>query len=138
MKAGTLTRETIMELNTEGVKYPEFRIGDTIEVGLVIQEAGKKDRIQKFEGDVIAFHNNGVATTFTVRRISANNVGVEKIFPYYSPTISSIKVMKRGIVRRAKLHYIRDLVGKASRIKERVLTKEQKAAFKEAEPQLEQ
>ncbi|NBO23523.1 50S ribosomal protein L19, partial [bacterium] len=69
-------------------------------------------------------HKNGVASTFTVRKMSANAIGVEKIFPYYSPGISEIKIVKRGSVRRAKLYYVRDRVGKAARIKEKIQKKD--------------
>ena len=81
-----------------------------------------------FKGDVIAFHNKGISTTFIVRRMGADKVGVEKIFPYFSPMINDIKVLKYGEVRRTKLYYIRDRVGKSARIKEKILTKEQKLA----------
>ncbi len=88
---------------------------------------GEKKRVQDFQGDVIAIHNNGAASTFTIRKIGANSVAVERILPYHSPIISGIKVLKKGDVRRAKLYYVRDRVGRAARIKEKILTKEQKA-----------
>ena len=125
MKAAGWTKETVLRAGVEGISHTEFRVGDTIEVGYMVKE-GSKERIQNFKGDVIAFHRNGIATTFTVRRIGANGIGVERIFPYYSPKISSIQVLKRGVVRRAKLFYVRDRVGKSARIKEKILTKEQK------------
>lgn len=127
MKAAKYTKETIMEVGVAPRNFPDFRVGDTIEVSLFVTE-GSKERLQAFAGDVIAFRRHGIATTFTVRRMSANNIGVEKIFPYYSPIINGIKVLKRGRVRRAKLFYVRDRIGKAARIRERVLTKEQKEA----------
>ena len=97
---------------------PSFRSGDTVNVGVKVVE-GNKSRIQNFEGVVIAKSaGGGIDKTFTVRKIS-NGVGVERIFPLHSPNIDSIKVIKRGKVRRAKLYYLRDLKGKASRIKER-------------------
>ena len=97
---------------------PNFRSGDTINVGVKVVE-GSKSRIQNFEGVVIAKSSGGgMDKTFTVRKIS-NGVGVERIFPLNSPNIDSIKVIKKGKVRRAKLYYLRDLKGKAARIKER-------------------
>jgi len=126
MKAGNLTKETILDYGITDRGFPDFSIGDTIEVGLKIQE-GNKERVQLFAGDVIADKNNGISSTFTVRRIGANGVGVEKILPLYSPTIAHIRLIKQGVIRRAKLYYVRERLGKASRIKEKVLTKEQKA-----------
>ena len=97
---------------------PNFKSGDTINVGVKVIE-GEKSRIQNFEGVVIAKSaGSGMDKTFTIRKIS-NGVGVERIFPLNSPNIDSIKVIKKGKVRRAKLYYLRDLKGKASRIKER-------------------
>ena len=97
---------------------PSFRSGDTVNVGVKGVE-GSKSRIQNFEGVVIAISSGGgLDKTFTVRKIS-NGVGVERIFPLHSPNIDSIKVLKKGKVRRAKLYYLRDLKGKAARIKER-------------------
>jgi|TARA_X000001036_G_scaffold93396_1_gene85997 large subunit ribosomal protein L19 len=97
---------------------PNFRSGDTINVGVKVIE-GTKSRVQNFEGVVIAKSSGGgLDKTFTVRKIS-NGVGVERIFPLNSPNIESIKVLKKGKVRRAKLYYLRDLKGKAARIKER-------------------
>ena len=125
MKASNLTKETILDLGTESRNFPEFRVGDTIEVGQVVKE-GNKQRIQKFKGDVIAYHRNGVSTSFTVRRLSADGIYVERIFPYFSTLIDDIKIVKVGDVRRAKLYYLRDKIGKAARIKEMILTKEQK------------
>ena len=78
---------------------------------------------------MIAQSRNGIASTFTVRRIASNGIGVERIYPYYSPVIDSIRLVKRGKVRRAKLFYLRDRVGRAARVQERVLTKEQKLAL---------
>ena len=97
---------------------PNFRSGDTVNVGVKVVE-GSKSRIQNFEGVVIAISSGGgLDKTFTVRKIS-NGVGVERIFPLHSPNIDSIKVLKKGKVRRAKLYYLRELKGKAARIKER-------------------
>ena len=97
---------------------PSFRSGDTINVGVRVVE-GNKSRVQNFEGVVIAISSGGgMDKTFTIRKIS-NGVGVERIFPINSPNIDSIKIIKKGKVRRAKLYYLRDLKGKAARIKER-------------------
>ena len=125
MKPDFLTKETVLDLGKKERGFPEFRVGDTIEVAQKVKE-GDKERIQMFKGDVISFHRKGIATTFTVRRIGADNIGVEKIFPYFAPIVDNIKIIKKGDVRRAKLYYIRDRVGKAARIKEKTLTREQK------------
>lgn len=95
---------------------PEFRVGDTIRVDVKIVE-GKRERIQAFEGIVIAIKNGGVSKTFTVRKISGG-VGVERTFPMNSPIIAGIQVIRKGKVRRAKLNYLRDMV-KQVKIKER-------------------
>ena len=126
MKASMLTKETILHSDLPDRGFPEFRVGDTVEVALLVKE-GTKERTQMFEGDVIAEHRNGIASTFTVRRMSANNIGVEKILPYYSPTIASIRLVREGKVRRAKLFYLREREGKRAKIREKVLTKEEKA-----------
>jgi large subunit ribosomal protein L19 len=96
---------------------PPFRPGDTVRVNVRVKE-GDKERLQAFEGVCIARKGGGVSETFTVRKIS-NGVGVERIFPLHSPMIGSLTVVRRGVVRRAKLYYLRDVVGKAARIKER-------------------
>ena len=96
---------------------PEFRAGDTVSVDFKVIE-GAKERVQTFTGVVIQRRGDGVAETFTVRKIS-NNVPVERIFPLHSPRIAAIKVNRLGKVRRARLFYMRDLSGKAARIKER-------------------
>ena len=127
MKARGLTKETILNIGLTDKKFPEFKVGDTIEVSQTLKE-GDKERVQLFAGDVIAMHKNGVATTFTVRRIGANGVGVEKIFPINSPLIADIRMVRHGKVRRAKLYYLRDRVGRAARVQERILTREQKDA----------
>lgn len=102
-------------------KLPDFRPGDTVAVSLKIKE-GEKERVQVYRGDVIQIRGEGATKTFTVRKIS-NGVGVERIFPLSSPLIAELKVLKRGKVRRAKLYYLRDLVGKKARIKERKFIK---------------
>src|SRR5919201_7155924 len=96
---------------------PPFRPGDTLRVNVRIQE-GDKERVQAFEGVCIARRGSGVSETFTVRKIS-NGVGVERIFPVHSPMIAEIDVLRRGRVRRAKLYYLRQLTGKATRIREK-------------------
>ena len=96
---------------------PAFRSGDTLRVNVRVKE-GDKERIQAFEGVCIAKRGSGVSETFTVRKIS-NGIGVERIFPVHSPMIGDIQVLRRGRVRRAKLYYLRQLTGKATRIKER-------------------
>ena len=98
-------------------KVPEFRAGDTVRLSIIIKE-GSKSRIQKFEGVCIAIRGESVNRTFTVRKIGANGVGVERIFPIYSESIQNIEVLRKGKVRRAKLYYLRRLRGKAARIKE--------------------
>ncbi|MFN8777495.1 MAG: 50S ribosomal protein L19 [Flavobacteriales bacterium] len=97
--------------------WPEFKAGDTISVSYKIKE-GNKERIQVFAGTVIQRRGTGSTETFTVRKISGG-VGVERIFPFASPFIDSIKVTKHGRVRRARIYYLRNLTGKASRIQER-------------------
>jgi len=96
---------------------PEFRAGDTVSVDVKVVE-GDRERIQVFEGMVIRRQNGGIHETFTVRKISYG-VGVERTFPLHSPRVDSIKVIRRGKVRRSKLYYLRDLRSKAARIKER-------------------
>ena len=123
MKAQILTRETIRDLGVVKTEFPIFEIGDHIAVSQWITEGNKK-RLQVFEGDVIAMHKKGASSTFTVRKIGANSVAVERIYPFYSPVIDSIKVVRKGDVRRAKLYYLRDRVGKAAQVKEKVLSKE--------------
>ena len=125
MKALELTKETILNEPIVERSFPDFRVGDTIEVAQIVKD-GDKERVQLFQGDVLKYHKNGIATTFTVRKIGANGIGVERIFPYYSLNVSEIKIVRKGKVRRARLGYLRDLTGKAARIKERVLTKAQK------------
>lgn len=125
MKARGLTKETILDLGTQKRNFDSFRIGDTVSVSQWIKEGDKK-RLQVFEGAVIATHGNGVSSTFTVRKISDNNIAVEKIFPYYSPRVESVKKVRSAKVRRAKLYYIRDRVGRGGRLQEKVLTREQK------------
>lgn len=95
---------------------PAFRVGDTVKVHVKIKE-GDKERIQNYEGVVIARKGHGATETFTVRRV-AYNVGVERTFPVHSPKLDKIEIVRRGKVRRAKLYYLRERTGKAARIKE--------------------
>lgn len=104
------------QLNTQPT-FPDFKSGDSIVVSYKIVE-GAKERVQDFKGDVIQIKGSGAGKTFTVRKVS-NGVGVERIFPFVSPHITEIKVLKKGKVRRAKLFYLRDLVGKKAKIKEK-------------------
>ena len=111
---------TLIEaLERENLKseIPEFNVGDTVKVHNKIVE-GTRERIQIFEGIVIARKNSSIRETFTVRRVSFG-VGVEKTFPVHSPRIDKIEVVKKGKVRRAKLYYLKDLSGKAAKIKEK-------------------
>ena len=106
---------------TEGMikeNQPKFEIGDTVRVSVRIKE-GDKERIQAFEGTVIAKKHGGIAETFTVRRISYG-VGCEKVFLVHSPSIVKVETVRKGKVRRAKLYYLRDRMGKAAKVKEKV------------------
>ncbi len=112
-------QEIIRSIEAEQLKsnLPQIYVGDTVKVGVKIRE-GEKYRIQPYEGVVIARHNGGLSETITVRRVF-QGVGVERVFLVHSPRIDNIKVIRRGKVRRAKLYYLRDRVGKATRIKQR-------------------
>jgi large subunit ribosomal protein L19 len=109
----------IRSIEAEQLKsnLPEIYVGDTVRVGVIIQEGGK-ERTQPYEGVVIAKRNGGINETITVRRIF-QGVGVERVFLLHSPRIESIKILRRGKVRRAKLYYLRARVGKATRVKQR-------------------
>jgi large subunit ribosomal protein L19 len=125
MKANQLTKETINSLGIYDRDFPAFEVGDAIAVSLRIKE-GAKERLQVFEGDVIAINKNGASSSFTVRKIGANSVAVERIFPFYSPLIDSIQFIRYGKCCRAKLYYMRDRIGKAARVEEKVMTREQR------------
>ena len=112
-----LDREQIAKL-TDGKSIPEFQPGDTVIVNVKVKE-GDRTRVQAYEGVCIARNGGGLHESFTVRKISYGE-GVERVFPIYSPNIDSIKVVRRGKVRRAKLYYLRDRRGKSARIAERV------------------
>ena len=111
--------DLIKALNNEQLKenVPVINIGDTVRVSNKIKE-GTRERVQLFEGTVIAKNGGGISETFTVRRVSYG-VGVEKTFPVHSPNVEKVEIVRNGKVRRAKLYYLRDRVGKAARIKER-------------------
>lgn len=108
----------IDQINNENIKkeVPSFNVGDTVKVSVKVVE-GTRERIQAYEGVVIAKRGGGISETFTVRRISFG-VGVERTFPVHSPKITDIVVVRKGAVRRAKLYYLRNLTGKAAKVKE--------------------
>ena len=112
--------DLIKELNKETLanEKPQVKIGDTVRVHVKVKE-GSRERIQVFEGIVIAKKHGGIEETITVRRISYG-VGVEKVFPVYSPSIDRIEVVRKGAVRRAKLYYLRSRVGKGAKVKEKL------------------
>ena len=114
----------IREIEQEQMKkeLPKFNVGDTVRVHAKIVE-GAKERIQVFEGVVIKRQNGGVRENFTVRRLSYG-VGVEKTWPIHSPRVDNVEVVRRGVVRRAKLYYLRDRIGKAAKVKEVIFKKE--------------
>ncbi|HIP41779.1 MAG TPA: 50S ribosomal protein L19 [Campylobacterales bacterium] len=109
--------ESFEQAQLENKSVPEFRAGDTLRVAVNIKE-GEKTRVQNFEGICIALRGQGTGRTMMIRKIGANSIGVERIFPLYSESIESITVLRRGRVRRAKLFYLRALKGKKARIKE--------------------
>ena len=112
--------DLIKELNKEALakETSKVQIGDTVRVHVKVKE-GSRERIQVFEGTVIAKKHGGIGETITVRRVSYG-VGVEKVFPLHAPTVEKIEVVRRGKVRRAKLYYLRDRVGKSAKVKERI------------------
>ena len=99
-------------------EIPAFNVGDTVKVHVKIVE-GEKSRIQVFEGTVIAKKHGGISETFTVRRV-AHGCGIERVFPVHSPSVDKVEVVRKGKVRRAKLYYLRDRVGKAAKVKESI------------------
>ena len=112
--------DLVKALNSQYMKeeLPEIRVGDTVRVHVRIKE-GARERIQVFEGTVIAKKHGGIEETITVRRLSYG-VGVEKVFPVHSPSIEKIETVRSGFVRRAKLYYLRDRVGKAAKVREKL------------------
>lgn len=121
----TLEQEAIADLSSKK-DIPEFRAGDTLKVGVNVVE-GERSRIQYFEGVCLARVNRGMGSNFTVRKMSFGE-GVERVFPLYSPNVASIEVLRRGVVRRAKLYYLRGRTGKKARIAERKITAKESAA----------
>jgi large subunit ribosomal protein L19 len=126
MKASIITKETVTSYGQTERGFPSFNVGDRIIVSMIIQEKNTdkkaasttKERIQKFEGDVIGMRGTGVCQTFKVRKIGEAGIGIEIIFPYYSPSIDSIDLIREGKVRRAKLNYLREKKSqKAAKIK---------------------
>ena len=126
MQAKGFTKETINHIGITTDLTNSFQVGDTVAVTQRIQE-GAKERLQIFEGDVIAIRKSGISSTFTIRKISYG-VYVERIFPFYTPMIKEMKVIRHGLVRRAKLYYIRERVGKKARIKEKIVSRAPKVA----------
>ena len=112
--------DAIKLISQESLKEetPKFNIGDTVRVDVNIRE-GERERIQQFEGTVIAKKHGGIDESITVRRISYG-VGVERVFPLHSPNVKAVRVVRQGRVRRAKLYYLRDRVGKAAKVKEQL------------------
>lgn len=112
--------DLLREISKDSIKQelPSFGIGDTVRVDVNIRE-GERERIQAFEGTVIARKGSGVSETFIIRRVSYG-VGVERVFPVHSPNVKGVKVVRRGNVRRAKLYYLRNRVGKAAKVKEQI------------------
>jgi large subunit ribosomal protein L19 len=121
-----MSEQILQELAQRQYKQaiPPFRVGDTVRVGVRVVE-GTRERVQEFEGVVIRRRAGGINENFTVRRIASHGIGVERTFLIHAPRLDSIKVIRTGKVRRAKLYYLRGLTGKAARIKERRDTKSQ-------------
>ena len=116
-----MKNKLIVSLEQESLlkkELPQFNVGDTVKVWVKVVE-GSRERLQAFEGTVIARRNGGLSETFTVRRMSFG-VGVERTFPIQSPRVDKIEVLRKGHVRRAKLFYLRDLTGKAAKVKEKI------------------
>lgn len=116
----TMNAEIIREIEKEQFRedIPQFQVGDTIRVYAKIKE-GNRERVQMFEGTVVRITNGGIRQNVTVRRLSSG-IGVEKTWPVHSPNIDRIEVVRRGKVRRARLYYLRDRIGKAAKVKERI------------------
>jgi len=110
--------DIIRAIEQEGMKknLPNLKIGDYVRVNVKVKE-GNRERIQSFEGTIIAMRSGGIRKTITVRRVSYG-IGVERVFPVHSPKVDSIEILRRGKVRRAKLYYLRERVGKKARVKE--------------------
>lgn len=127
MKSNKLNKETVLSLGQRTLNFPKFGIGDVVEISQWVQEGDNK-RIQTFQGNVIAKNNNAGCSTFTVRKIGADGVAVERIYPLHAPVVDSIKLVAKAKVRRAKLYYVRDKVGEAAQIKEKVMKKTDRVA----------
>ncbi len=114
-----MSAQLIRSIEEEQLKsdLPQINVGDTVRVGVRIRE-GEKERVQPYEGTVIAMRNGGINETITVRKVF-QGIGVERVFLVHSPLVEGVKIMRRGKVRRAKLYYLRDRVGKATRVKQR-------------------
>ena len=114
-----MSAQLIRSIEEEQLKsdLPQINVGDTVRVGVRIRE-GEKERVQPYEGTVIAMRNGGINETITVRKVF-QGIGVERVFLVHSPLVEGVKIMRRGKVRRAKLYYLRDRVGKAARVKQR-------------------
>lgn len=113
-----MNRTDLVDIASMRDDVPDFRAGDTVRVHVKVTE-GNRSRIQVFEGNVVARKGSGVSETFTVRKISFNAIGVERTFPVHAPVIDHIEVARHGKVRRAKLYYLRERVGKKAKIRER-------------------
>ena len=115
-----MSQEILNEIENRHFKseLPDFRVGDTVRVGVRVVE-GNRERTQEFEGVVIRRRSSGINENFTLRRIASHGIGVERTFLLHSPRLDTIKIVRQGKVRRAKLYYLRGLTGKAARIKER-------------------
>jgi large subunit ribosomal protein L19 len=111
----------LIEQDQMKTDLPQISVGDTVVIGVLIQE-GNKQRVQTYQGAVIAQHRAGLNSTITVRRVF-QGIGVERVFPLHSPTVQKIDIIRRAKVRRSKLYYLRDRVGKATRLKEKFETK---------------
>jgi len=122
----TMNQNIIREIDKEQIKetIPQFNVGDRVRVHNRIVE-GARQRVQIFEGDVTKRQNGGIRETFTVRRVTSG-IGVEKTWPLHSPLVINVEVVRRGVVRRAKLFYLRDRVGKKAKIKEAIVAKKKK------------
>ena len=115
-----MNSEIIRQIENEQLKenIPQFGIGDTVRVYARIKE-GNRERVQSFEGTVVRRQNGGIRENFTVRRV-AYGVGVERVFPVHSPNVAKVEVIRNGKVRRSKLYYLRDRVGKSAKVKEKI------------------
>lgn len=127
MIAKKFTKETIKSIGVIEKALPDFAIGDVVAVSQWVVE-GKNKRLQVFEGNVIAQKHNGASSTFTVRKVGKDGIAVERIYPVSSPIVDSIKIVMKAKVRRAKLYYLRDRVGKKAKVKEKIQKKSEKKA----------